>query len=204
MDKLFPLDWYWLADDGRLYSSRHQSVVKADDSGYEAWLKEGRVPTRWPVDDAGAQTNSSLLDVISAYDLVIGESALDVGRRHRINALSADCGRAITGGFQSDALGSVHTYPSDIKDQLNLMGSVTDSIVPGLPEDWKTPFWVRDVEGSWSYKMHGATEIQQAGRDGKAHVVQCQTLLAELTATVLAAATAEAVTSIKWPEGAGT
>lgn len=198
MDKLFPHDWYWLADDGRLYSSTQQRLVKTSDAAYKAWLKEGRVATRWPEDNSGAQTEASLIDVISAYDLVIGESALYVARRQRINALSADCGKEIIGGFRSDALGPVHTYPSDIKDQLNLMGSVTDSIVPGLPEDWETPFWVCDEAGLWAYKMHDAAQIQQAGRDGKAHVVRLQSKLQHLTADIEAAQTEEAVAAIKW------
>lgn len=199
MDRLFPRDWYWLADDGRLYSSRHQRLVTDNNGGYIDWKAEGRIPTRWPEDDAAAQTDASLLDVVSAYNLVIGESSLDVARRHRITALSADCGNAITGGFQSDALGSVHTYPSDMKDQLNLMGSVTDSIVPDLPNGWETPFWVLDNQGSWSFKMHNAGQIQQAGRDGKAHVVECQSTLEGLTALVLAADTTDDVEAVVWP-----
>lgn len=118
----------------------------------------------------------------------------------KIAALSVACEAAITGGFASDALGEEHQYPSDIKAQINLMGSVTDSIMPGISAAWTTPFWVCDTAGVWTWKMHNAAQIQQAGRDGKAHVVSCQTLLAELTAAVLAAATAEAVASVEWPE----
>ncbi len=198
MDELFPLDWYWLADDGRLYSSTQQCLVKANDAGYSAWMKEGRVPTRWPEDDAGAQTNASLLEVVSAYNLVIGESALDVARRRRINALSADCGKAIVGGFQSDALGFVHTYPSTATDQLNLMGSVTDSLIPGLAEDWETPFWVCDTEGLWSFKAHSAEEIQKAGQDGKAHIINCQRKLSTLTERVMNAKSENGVAAVVW------
>lgn len=125
---------------------------------------------------------------------------LDAVKAAHVEALRAACEATITGGFKSSALGNAHTYPSDIKAQINLMGSVTDSIMPDLPANWTTPFWVCDATGLWSWKLHDAAQIQQAGRDGKAHVVECQTLLAELTATVLAAATAETVASIIWPE----
>lgn len=128
---------------------------------------------------------------------------LDTRKAGKVETLRIACEAAITGGFDSNALGNRHTYPSDIKAQINLMGSVTDSIMPDLPAHWTTPFWVRDVEGEWAWKMHNAAQIQQAGRDGKAHVVSCQTMLAELTAAVLAAATGEAVASIRWPEGGG-
>ncbi|WP_107327007.1 MULTISPECIES: hypothetical protein [Rhizobium/Agrobacterium group] len=127
---------------------------------------------------------------------------LDAVKANRIETLRGACEATITGGFQSSALGSDHTYPSDIKAQINLMGSVTDSIMPDLPPDWQTPFWVCDVAGLWSWKMHNATQIQQAGRDGKAHVVVCQTTLATLTATVMVAEEPEAVAAVVWPEGA--
>lgn len=122
-------------------------------------------------------------------------------KSNRIAELTVACETAIVGGYRSDALGAAHTYPSKIKDQINMMGSVSDSLLPNPPSDWQTPFWVSDEAGVWTWKMHSAAQIQQAGRDGKAHVVRCQTLLAELTVSVLAATTAEAVTSIVWPEG---
>lgn len=126
--------------------------------------------------------------------------SLDEIKTGRITALSADCAAAITGGFWSSALGEGHRYPSDLKDQINLMGSVTDSLLPDLDAGWQTPFWCRDAQGVWSWKMHTAAQIQQAGRDGKAHVVTCQTTLADLTISVLAATTSEAVSSVVWPE----
>ena len=128
---------------------------------------------------------------------------IDDIRSSHIETLRAACETAIISGFKSNALGNTHTYPSDIKAQINLMGSVTDSIMPNLPANWTTPFWVCNSMGVWNWEMHDAAQIQQAGRDGKAHVVSCQVLLAELTATVLTTATAEAVASIIWPEGAG-
>ncbi|HAU77758.1 MAG TPA: hypothetical protein DCW88_20210 [Agrobacterium sp.] len=129
---------------------------------------------------------------------------VSVVKAARVEVLRLACEATITGGFKSNALGNTHFYPSDIKAQINLMGSVTDSIMPNLPTNWTTPFWVCDEAGVWAWKMHNAGQIQQAGRDGKAHVVRCQTLLGELTVSVLAATTAEAVTTIVWPEGGNT
>lgn len=116
----------------------------------------------------------------------------------RIEALRLACETAITGGFKSSALGVVHAYPSDIKAQINLMGSVTDSLMPDLPANWSTPFWVCDAQGNWKWEAHTAAQIQQAGRDGKAAVVAAQTKLGELTAAVEAAKTKKAVEAITW------
>ena len=123
---------------------------------------------------------------------------LDDIKAERIAILRAACESAIVDGFTSAALGSPHTYPSDIKAQINLMGSVTDSLIPSLPADWKTPFWVCDEAGSWKWEMHNATQIQQAGRDGKANVVRNQTKLDDLTSAVTAAKTKKAVEAVTW------
>ena len=61
---------------------------------------------------------------------------LDAVKAARIETLRLACEATITGGFSSNALGDAHTYPSDIKAQINLMGSVTDSIMPDRPMDW--------------------------------------------------------------------
>lgn len=125
--------------------------------------------------------------------------SLEAIKTAHIETLRIACEAKITGGFISSALGGAHTYPSDIKAQINLMGSVADSIMPGLPANWTTPFWVCDAGGVWAWKMHNADQIQQAGRDGKAHVVECQSTLAALSDAVSAAETLEEVQDVVWP-----
>lgn len=116
----------------------------------------------------------------------------------RIALLTAACAGAIVGGYASSALGSEHQYPSKVTDQINMMGSVTDSLLPGQPEDWATPFWCADETGVWTFRAHTAAQIQAAGADGKAHIIECQTKLGQLSAQVMAAASAEAVAAIVW------
>lgn len=112
--------------------------------------------------------------------------------------LTVACAAAIVGGYVSAALGSTHRYPSAITDQINMMGSVTASLLPELPEDWLTPFWCADEAGDWAFRPHSAEAIQQAGADGKQHVQDCQAMLASLTTSVQAAATAAEVDAIEW------
>ena len=64
-----PSDWYWLASDGRLWSSRAASLVSASDATYVAWLAAGNAPTPWPADASGAQTTAALQDVLSPLGL---------------------------------------------------------------------------------------------------------------------------------------
>lgn len=119
-------------------------------------------------------------------------------KAERVADLRRACEAQIVSGFKSSALGKAYTYPSDVTAQLNLMGSVTDSLMPNLPSDWSTPFWVCDDEGNWTWGLHTSDQIQQAGRDGKAAVVAAQAKLAELTAAVDAAKTKKAVEAIAW------
>lgn len=88
MDGMFPRDWYWLADDERLYSSARQMLVGQSDADYDAWLKTGRISTRWPVDDSGQQTKKSLLDVISLYGLICATGASDALQQLKISLKS--------------------------------------------------------------------------------------------------------------------
>ena len=119
-------------------------------------------------------------------------------RAARIAALRAACAAAIVGGFTSSALGAPHTYPSAPTDQVNLMGSATASLLPGITESWSTPFWCADAGGAWAYRAHSAAAIQALFDAGKDHVVACQTALAVLTAEVESAADAAAISAIVW------
>lgn len=65
-----PLDWYWLADDGRVYASGRKIITDQTDAGFVAAQVAGAV-TRWPADDAGTQTDAALSDVIGRYGLTI-------------------------------------------------------------------------------------------------------------------------------------
>lgn len=116
----------------------------------------------------------------------------------RIADLTDVCAAAVISGYVSAALGEAHTYPSKITDQINMMGSVTASLLPEVPEDWLTPFWCQDSEGEWAFRPHSAEQIQQAGADGKQYILDCQAHLAALSVEVTAAATVEAVLAIVW------
>lgn len=193
-----PLDWYWLRDDGVIYSSSAQCLVSATNANYKAWIKAGGAATRWPEDADGQQTEASLLDVISPYGLEISPDIIQAARRKKIADLSQACAAAIVGGYKSDALGAIHEYPSKSHDQLNMLGSVTDALTPGKPDDWRTSFWCANASGLWAFREHTAEEIIAAGQAGKAHVVACQTTLATLSTSVASAATIEEISAVTW------
>lgn len=66
-----PADWYWRRDDGAIFASARQAIVDEAEGGYAAFVADGNQATRWPVDDAGQQTDAALRDVLAPYGLAL-------------------------------------------------------------------------------------------------------------------------------------
>jgi hypothetical protein len=65
-----PYVWYWLADDGRIFSGKVEALVPDTDSDYQTFLL-GNVPTPWPRDDEGNQTLAELQRVLFPYRITV-------------------------------------------------------------------------------------------------------------------------------------
>lgn len=92
-------NWYWLAEDGRVFASARQVIVDDDDDAYLAWLAAGHVATPWPRDDAGEQTDAAMQDVLRPYGLWVGLDALKIGLKAAIDvAAEAERMKYITAG----------------------------------------------------------------------------------------------------------
>jgi hypothetical protein len=77
-----PTNWYWLADDGRVYSSARQVIVDENDQGYADWTAGGQnAATPWPRDDAGEQTDTALQAVIAPYNMFVNLKAYAANKR---------------------------------------------------------------------------------------------------------------------------
>ena len=74
MSATFPSNWYWLAEDGRVFASARQQIVTVEDEGYMAW-RTAASPTPWPRDDDGAQTDTALQEVLAPYGLFVDHPA---------------------------------------------------------------------------------------------------------------------------------
>lgn len=67
-----PRNWYWLSDDGRLYSSRSREIIQSNDPELAEWKAAGGVPTRWPCDEAGVQSQLTLENLLARRGGVSG------------------------------------------------------------------------------------------------------------------------------------
>lgn len=162
-------------------------AVKVSDSDVQTAINLPSGST-YDFDTAGTLTTAG---PSSAQQLANAQAA-------QVASLSAACQAQIYAGFQSSALGAVHTYPAKDKDQTNLSGSVVASLLPGLPADWTTPFWCQDSAGAWAFVPHSAAQIQQVGADGKAAIVAALEKNAALAAQVMAAASVAEVQAVVW------
>lgn len=123
---------------------------------------------------------------------------LDDARADKVAEMSAACATAILSGFKSSALGTEHLYPTKITDQINLAGSLLDSMLI-CPPDWTTPFPCADTENVWARRPHTAEQIQQVGRECKA-AVSARLSQNDVLQAQIATATAAELDTIHWPE----
>lgn len=123
---------------------------------------------------------------------------LDSLKTKQAAKVSSSCAAAITGGFQSSALGKAYTYPSQQTDQANLAANMLSSMYSGLPANWTTLQLCADSKGVWDYRPHTAAQIQQVGIDGKAAIMACLTKNATLQAQIKAAPDVATVQQIVW------
>jgi hypothetical protein len=116
-----------------------------------------------------------------------------------IATLYRDAQAAMLAGYTSSALGNPHTYPSSILDQQNMTVSVLSSLLPNLDPAWTTLYLCADNDTSvWDFYPHTATQIQQAGSDGKNAITTMRMRLAQLVGEVAAAQDIETVQQITW------
>lgn len=69
MNQYNPHDWYWKSSAGKIYSSRQQALIKEDDADYKSWLDAGNLPTPWPTQNDGEETDEALAAVLANYGL---------------------------------------------------------------------------------------------------------------------------------------
>lgn len=135
---------------------------------------------------------------VDASKLRTAATQLQEYKDAKIASLSSDCRAAITAGFESSALGEPHLYPSKETDQLNLAGSVADSLMRGDDESWSTPFWCADLHGVWAMRDHTAAQIQQVGREAKTRILALMQHNAALAEQVQLAPDKPSVDQITW------
>ena len=66
-----PLNWYWKAKDGRIYSSAKNALVYSYDSAYLAFVATNGGTTPWPTDTNGVQSTAAMQAIMTPYQIVL-------------------------------------------------------------------------------------------------------------------------------------
>lgn len=126
------------------------------------------------------------------------ENELEQVKLDKIQHLEVQCSKAIISGFKCDALGELYSYPAKVLDQSNLVASVLSSVLPGVSEDWTTPFWCANLDGLWEFRSHTCAQIQKVGVTGKQAIVDNLSKNEVLASQIRSAETIEQVNAITW------
>jgi hypothetical protein len=122
------------------------------------------------------------------------EKSLAQLKLEKINELSLLCRTAIRAGFESDALGAVHTYDSNtIEDQVNLIGTQPLAIA-GL----SVAYVCTDKAGLKEARLHTPEQMQKVFADGALKKQEYLVRFHQLRLLVEQADSAETLESIQW------
>lgn len=154
-------------------------------------------PWQGRIEFSARPTPTSTLHWVDGAPHWVDTATIEQARASKVEAMRQACEAHIFAGFMCSALGEPFLYPANDRDQKNLVGSVTDSLLAGGDPDWRTPFWCCDAAGVWEFRMHTIAEIQQVGREGKAAIIAALSKN-ELLARQIAVASAEQLPGIAW------
>ena len=114
-------------------------------------------------------------------------SALDTAKYDRKLYMQQRCNIAITGSFNSDALGSTHSYPASMQDQANMQRVAL----------YGGALWVY-ASGTWTFEVHTAAQGETAFQDFGTNCDAARANLIVKNAAIDAAATVPDVMAIDW------
>ena len=115
-------------------------------------------------------------------------------KSHQTAEINTACRTEIVSGFDSDALGTTHTYPSKEEDQTNLMAT----FVLAKELNASKPFKCWDAAGVADYRVHTVAQLHQAGQDAETHKMAALVKANTLKAQIAAATTLAEIEAIVW------
>lgn len=137
-----------------------------------------------------AQSQGKRIEADTHGRPVAVDPPLDSIKAAKTAEINAACAATISGSFSSNALGTPHTYDSELEDQLNLIGAV--GLGTGLP------YRCANAAGVKEFRLHTAAQLKQVAADGAVIKLAALERAATLKAQVQAAADAAAVSAVVW------
>ena len=129
---------------------------------------------------------------VERIESVTWGQALGIGLAQVVSLLPgvSRAAATIVGGFQSSALGSPYTYPSDNNTQANVSSLVAAGNGGSI--------WCGNASNVWAFTPHTEAQATQVQKDMSAFIQAQQTRYAGLVAQINAATTPAEVEAINW------
>lgn len=142
-------------------------------------------------------SRNHILRLVDGKAKWVDNAPIEDRRKLKAEMMSLACRDHIEGGFISNALGAPFLYPAKPHDQVNLFGSVIDSLLFATDPNWTTPFWCANEQGEWAFRPHTRAQIQRVGRQGKMSILAAMQRNDTLQAQIMTA-DASGLENIKW------
>lgn len=123
----------------------------------------------------------------------MSELALRYKKIQQEVTIKEDCGRWITNGFTSSALGAEHRYSSELENQLNML----ESISSGVTVQYKCTDVATNTKQA---RAHTLEQMKTVYSDFIAYKEAQLTIYENLVANIDSALTIEAVETVIWPD----
>ena len=141
----------WIAADQRFAFNPDEGEIKLTNARHAELLRAEGLGNRLQPDPVTG------LPIVVARSEETMQDPLIARHADKVREINEACEMAITGGFWSSALGTLHNYSSQLDDQLNLTGAVLN----GQP----CPYACRDEQGVKAFRPHTTEQLRQVGND---------------------------------------
>ncbi|MCM2399790.1 DUF4376 domain-containing protein [Rhizobium sp. S153] len=176
-----PANWYWIKEDGSIYSSASRAFVDADDTAFVAWRSAGATPTPYPRDELGNESEAELAAILLPYGIYVRLADYAAAKRYALE----------TGGFVCGG----HLIATDRESQSKIGNGALAATVTGS-----------EFATSWKCADGSFIDMNQTGMLAMATAVMkfvssCFSVEAAVVQGVQAGSitTREAVDSADWP-----
>jgi len=124
--------------------------------------------------------------------------SISEARNASFEIIKSACENQILNGFNSSALGEIHHYPNNDRDQVNLSGSILRTTLPNTAPTDFYPFLCKDTNDVWDYRLHTAAQIQHVGVDSYNFILAQRTKNATLQYQISQATNQTELEAIQW------
>lgn len=116
LDK-FPQNWFWVADDSRVFSVK-TGIVTSKHKVFVSYLAGGGLTTQWPRDQSGQQTEAALDEVLAPYGFRCSSLSIEEMRRTaraQVIAFADQMTERITGQYPAAEVASWPTQEAEAR-----------------------------------------------------------------------------------------